>query len=115
MFSPRFTSLALGIIIAGAIIRIVRKDQLHAKYAVLWFFLALISLVFGAFPGINDWIGIQLGVHYPPILLVIVVLGLILIKILTMDIDRSSQEAKLRVLAERLAVLEGEKEREREQ
>lgn len=90
--SYRVTSLILGIIIACIIFRIVRKDRLHAKYSMFWLLIALISLLLGAFPGVNDWVAFKLGIHYPPILMVVVVIGAILIKILTMDIDRSSQE-----------------------
>jgi hypothetical protein len=107
--SYRVTSLVLGVIIAFIILWIVRKDRLHAKYSMFWLLIALTSLVLGAFPVINDWIGSKLGIHYPPILLAVVVTGAILIKILTMDIDLSSQEKKLRTIAERLAILEGEK------
>ena len=109
ILSGRITSFLLGMLIAGVIILLIRKDRLHTKYAVLWLLMALASLVFGAFPRLIDRIAGMLGIFYPPILFVIVAMGLIFIKILTMDIDRSKQEQWLRLLTERLAVLEGEK------
>ncbi len=109
MFTYRLTSLVLGFVIAGVIIQLVRRDLLHTRYSVLWFLIAIAAVVFGAFPHLNDWIAVKLGVHYPPILFIITGMGIILIKILTMDIDRSKQEQKLRILNEKIAILEGEK------
>ena len=109
IFSSRLISLTLGLVIAGTIFILIRKDRLHTQYSILWFFMAMASIVFGAFPRLIDWIAEKFGIHYPPILFVIVGMGLILIKMLTMDIDRSRQEQKLRLLTERLAILDGEK------
>jgi len=49
-----------------------------------------------------------LGIHYPPTLLIVIGMGLILIKMLTMDLKRSEQERKIRALTQRLAILESE-------
>ncbi|MBN1276032.1 MAG: DUF2304 domain-containing protein [Deltaproteobacteria bacterium] len=107
-FSYHLTSFMLGIIIAGVIIILVRKDLLHTKYSFWWLLVALGSIVFGAFPRLIDWIGAVFGVHYPPVLFIIVGIGLILIKMLTMDIDHSEQERRLRILTQRLALYEEE-------
>lgn len=53
-----------------------------------------------------DTLGLFLGVHYPPILFLTLALGMVLIKILTMDIERSRQERALRRLTQRMAILE---------
>ncbi len=71
--------------------------------------MALAIFVFGAFPLVIDRIAVKFGVHYPPVLLIVIGMGLILIKMLTMDIERSEQERKLRTLAQRLAIYEGER------
>ena len=110
LFSYRLTSLVLGFVIAGAILLLVRKNLLHTRYSILWILMAMAIVLFGAFPRLNDWIALKLGVHYPPILFVVAGIGIILVKILTMDIDRSKQERKIRILTEQLAILEGEKD-----
>ena len=112
--SYNLTSLILGLVIAGVIILLVRKDRLHARYSLWWLMIALGSIVLGAFPRLIDRIAAIFGVHYPPVLLIVAGIGLILIKMLTMDIDRSEQERKLRILVQRLAVFEGEKPEETE-
>ena len=112
--SYNLTSLILGLVIACVIILLVRKDRLHTRYSLWWLMIALGSIVLGAFPRLIDRIAVILGVHYPPVLLIVAGIGLILIKMLTMDIDRSEQERKLRILVQRLAVFEGEKPEEPE-
>ena len=109
MISYRLTSLILGLVIAGAIIQLVRKDLLHTKYSIMWFFCAAAIVFFAAFPQLNDRIAKILGIYYPPILFVIAGMGLILIKILAMDIERSKQEQNIRKLNEKIAILEWEK------
>ena len=106
--SYRLTSLILGLLIAGVILILVRKDLLHTRYSIWWFFIALAIAFFGAFPWVVDRIASKFGVRYPPILLVIVGIGLILIKVLRMEVERSEQEQKIRSLAQRLAIYEGE-------
>ncbi len=106
LFSYRLTSLILGFVIAGIIIRLVRKDLLHTRYSLLWFFIAISIGGFGAFPRLNDMLASTLGVNYPPIFLVVAGICVIFLKILTMDIDRSRQERKIRILNEKIAVME---------
>ncbi len=107
MLSYRVTSLILGLMIAGVILILIRKRRLYIVYSLWWLFIALSSIVFGAFPGLIDKVSAGLGIHYPPILLVVGGMGLMLIKMLTMDIERSEQERKIRILAEQLAILKG--------
>ncbi|MCX5880817.1 MAG: DUF2304 domain-containing protein, partial [Deltaproteobacteria bacterium] len=86
----------------------VRKNHLMVSHAVWWLTVAAASMAFGAYPRLIDWIGGVLGIHYPPTLLIVIGMGLILIKMLTMDLKRSEQERKIRALTQRLAILESE-------
>ncbi len=101
-------SALIGLVLAGAILYLVRRDHLHGSYAVWWFAVALAILVAAAFPHAIDWLGEAVGVAYPPILAIIVGIGLILIRMLLMDVDRSRQERMLRRLTQRLAILDQE-------
>jgi hypothetical protein len=104
----RLTSLAIGLAIAFTILWLVRKDLLHTRYSIWWLVVAGASALLGGFPALVDGVASRLGVAYPPILLVVVGMGLALIKMLTMDVERSNQERRLRILTQRLAVLEGD-------
>ena len=108
--SYNLTSLAIGIVAAGVILLLVRKDLMHSRYSIWWLLMALGIAIFGCFPRLVDKIAHELGVHYGPVLLIVVGMALILIKMLTMDIERSGQERRLRLLTQRLAILEGERQ-----
>ena len=101
-------SAAAAIVIAGSILLLVRRDQLHTRYAIWWIPLAIVVLVVGVFPGLNDKLAWALGIAYPPVLPLIIGLGLLIVKILSMDIERSKNEQKLHRLTQRLGMLECE-------
>ena len=107
-FPAHLTSLTIGTVIAIAILFLVRKNHLMISHAFWWLLVAASSITFGAVPKLIDRIGGFLGIHYPPTLLMVIGLGFMLIKILTMDLKGSDQERKIRALTQRLAVLESE-------
>lgn len=100
------TSLILGLAVAGIILLLVRRNHLHARFAIWWLAVAGASIMLGAFPQLINTVAKLLGVHYPPTLLMVVGLALVFIKMLTMDLNRSEQEQRLRRLTRRLALLE---------
>ena len=102
----QWTTALLGLGIACAILLLIRKDSLHVRHSIWWLTVAAGSVLLGFFPRLVDFLGRHLGVHYPPILFLTLVLGMVLIKILTMDIERSRQERALRRLTQRMAILE---------
>ncbi|WP_211239046.1 DUF2304 domain-containing protein [Desulfonatronum lacustre] len=102
----QWTTGLLGLGIACAILLLIRKDSLHVRHSIWWLTVAAGSVLLGFFPRLVDQLGTLLGVHYPPILFLTMAVGMILIKILTMDIERSRQERALRRLTQRMAILE---------
>jgi len=106
--TSQLTSAAIGILLAGAILYLVRRDHMHGSYALWWLAIAAAILLLGVFPPVIDGLGRITGISYPPILPIIVGIGMILIRMLRTDIDRSRQERQLRRLAQKLAILEQE-------
>ena len=104
----RFVTAAVGLVIGLLILVLVRRDRLHAGYSMWWFSTAVVVMVAGLFPQIVDVVGAYFGIAYPPILPLIIGYCLILIKILTMDMDRSRNEQRVRVLTQRLALYEAQ-------
>lgn len=104
----QWTTSLLGLGIAFAILVLIRKDSLYIRHSIWWFAVAIGSILIGFFPRLVDSLGVFLGVHYPPILFLTLALGMVLIKILTMDIERSRQERSMRRLTQRMAILEEE-------
>ena len=102
----QLTSMAIGLAVAGIILWLVRRDHLHGPYALWWIGAAAAVVVLGFWPRSFDVLASYLGVGYPPVLALILGFTLLLIKILTMDLERSRQERQIRRLAQRLAMLE---------
>lgn len=99
-------SAAIGCGIGISILFLIRKNHLHSGYAIWWFLTAASIMLFGSFPRLIDKVGHFFGVNYPPILLLVFGVCILMVKILIMDIERTKQEQKLRRLVQRLALLE---------
>jgi hypothetical protein len=104
--SYQLTSMAIGVAVGVLILWLVRRDQLHGSYALWWIGMAAAVILLGSWPQLFDTVAAKLGVHYPPILALVLAFSLLLIKLLTMDVARSRQERQIRRLAQRLALLE---------
>ncbi len=111
MISYQLTSTIIALLIAGEILLLIRRDILHTRYAYWWLLVAAIIVIAGVFPQFIDRIAAKFGVSYPPILIVVAGVGMMLVKMLTMDLDRSRQERKVRRIVQRLAILEAEQEK----
>lgn len=101
-------TLALGLLLAGSILYLVRRDHLHGPYALGWLTLATGIILIAAFPRLIDRIGNLVGIYYPPILVCLAAIAALLIKSLISDLERSRQERSLRRLSQKLAILENE-------
>ncbi|HZQ60361.1 MAG TPA: DUF2304 domain-containing protein [Casimicrobiaceae bacterium] len=106
--TAQITSGVIALLLGGAILYLVRRDHLHGSYALWWLTVAAAILLLGVFPPVIDWLGRFTGINYPPVLPIIVGIGLILIRLLKMDIDRSRRERQVRRLTQKLAILEQE-------
>ena len=106
--TSQLTSAAIGILLAGAILYLVRRDHMHGSYALWWLAIAAAILLLGVFPPVIDGLGRITGISYPPILPIIVGIGMILIRLLKIDVDRSRRERQIRRLTQKLAILEQE-------
>jgi len=104
----QITSAVIGILLGGSIFWLARRDHLHGRFAVWWLVTGFVCAALGIFPQFVDWVAAGLGISYPPILALVLGIGLLVLKIIIMDIERSKNEIKLQRLTQRLAILEGE-------
>ena len=104
----QLTSLVIGLVLASIILILVRRAHLHGPNALWWLALAGGIIVLGIWPQVTDLIAPYLGVSYPPIVVILLGVGLLLVKMMSMDLQRSRQEQRLRRLAQRLAMLEAQ-------
>lgn len=106
MISYQWTSAVLAIGIAVTILWLVRHNHLHARNAIWWVVVAVVVALIGSLPGFVDWVALRLGISYPPILVILVGLGVVVYKLLRADIERSRQQQQIRILTQKIAVLE---------
>ena len=106
--TAQITSGVISLLLAGAILYMVRRDHLHGSYALWWLAVAVAILVLGVFPPVIDWLGTATGISYAPVLPIIIGIGMILMRLLKMDIDRSRRERQIRRLTQKLAIIEEE-------
>lgn len=106
MISYQPISMLIGITIAAVILFMLRRDHIHGSHAVWWLATAAGVVLLGLFPWLSDRLGRVLGVGYPPILAVLLGMAVLLIKVLSMDVEHARQERRLRRLIQRMALLE---------
>ncbi|MCX7553950.1 DUF2304 domain-containing protein [Marinicella sp. S1101] len=100
------TILIIGSILSISILYLVRKGKMHGPYATWWLLVALSAIILSIFPQIIDWVAARLGITYPPTLLLVLSVSMILIRMLTMDMALTRKERKIRRLTQKMAILE---------
>jgi hypothetical protein len=100
----------LGLCVATFIIFLIRKDRLRVDHGMGWLLVAAGFALLGLGPSIVDHVAGFLGVAYPPILAITLVIAVLVVKILLMDIERSRIEIHHQRLIQRLAMLEADLE-----
>ena len=98
--------LLIGFVMAGAILYLVRRDHLYIRQGVFWISVALISLLFGTWPVFVDMVGAALEVAYPPTLLLLAAVIVLILKALFGDIALTKVRRDLRRLNQRIALIE---------
>lgn len=110
MVAYQWTSAGIAVLLAVAIVWLVRRSRLHPALACWWVIVAVAVAGVGIFPKAVDWVAMRLGVGYPPTLAGLVGVAVLLLKVLKTDIERTKDRHKLRLLAQRVAILEAELE-----
>ena len=106
---PLFTAI-LGLIVALVIFRLVRRDQLEALSGIAWISVAAGFCFLGFAPTAFDTLAGRLGVAHPPSLAFSIALGLITLKLVYDDVQRSQTNLRLKRTVQRLAMLEADAE-----
>jgi hypothetical protein len=100
--------LVMGIGLAMGILYLVRRDHLYIRQGMFWIATAFFSLLFGLWPYLIDTLGRTLGIAYPPTLLFLVAIIVLVVKALLGDIALTKLQRDVRRLNQRIALLEVE-------
>lgn len=101
--------ITVGLIALLYVTNIVRRNRLPIKESFWWFLGAIAILILAIFPGIIDWCAMQLGIAYPPtLLLTLCVIFLLFIifrnerKIATLQIQNIELEQQIALIKNQL-------------
>ena len=84
----------------------MRRGVLREKYAVLWLGFSSLALLFSVIPGALGWVSGLFGVETPANLLFFVTIVLLILVAIQLSYELSRHEARLRRLAEEVALLD---------
>jgi hypothetical protein len=102
------TVLVIGIGLAAGILYLVRRDHIYIRQGMFWIVIALTTLAFAFWPTLIDVVGGALGIAYPPTLLLLTAIVVLVLKALFADIALTKVNRDLRRLNQRMALLEAE-------
>lgn len=100
------TVLVIGFGLAYGILHLVRRDHIYIRQGVFWIVVALLSVALAVWPSVIDTVGRSLGIAYPPTLLFLAAIVVLVVKALLADIALTKVRRDLRRLNQRIALLE---------
>jgi len=113
----RELSIFLIVVAVLAIIYIVwkiRHSHMNISDSIYWIVFAILLLIFSIFPQIVIFIAPLVGIQSPQNLLFLIIIGLLVFKIFLMAIKMSQMQDKITLLAQKTAIEEFEKFKNKE-
>ncbi len=111
--APNILAAIAALITFVFVIDLLRRGVLREKYAVLWLFFSGAALLLAIFPAVLVWLTGILGVAEPVNLLFFVTIVLLVLVSIQLSYELSRHEARIRRLAEEVALLQEEINRQR--
>ena len=111
--APNILAAFAALITFVFVIDLLRRGVLREKYAVLWLFFSGAALLLAIFPAVLVWFTGMLGVAEPVNLLFFVTIVLLVLVSIQLSYELSRHEARIRRLAEEVALLQEEINRQR--
>lgn len=87
------------------VIRLLRRSQLAARYALLWMSIGVVLLFLASFPGTLDRVSDWLGISYGPATFFLGAITVLFIIVVHFSWELSRLEERTQVLAEEVALL----------
>lgn len=109
----RIEVIVAAILICGLIFELVRRRHLLERYALLWLLAGIALLLLAIWQGLLTTVSGWVGIYYPPAALFAAGFVFVLIMLLHFSITISRLSDQNKILAQRLALLQQELERER--
>lgn len=105
---PNLLAALAAVIVLIFIVDLLRRGVLREKYAVLWIFVSGVAIVFALFPASLEWITQRAGVNYQSNMIFFLTIMLLVLVSVHLSYELSRHEARIRRLAEEVALLDEE-------
>lgn len=99
-------AVIVAVAFAALVIDLVRRRKLNEWYSLLWLATGVVVATFAVFRGLQFRLADWVGLYYPPVLILAVLLALLVGITLYLSVVLTRFEARNRRLAQRLALLE---------
>jgi hypothetical protein len=99
-------AVAIAVAFAALVIDLVRRRRLNEWYSLLWLATGGVVAVFAIFRDLQFRLADWIGLYYPPVLILAVLLALLAAITLYLSVVLTRFEARNRRLTQRLALLE---------
>ena len=101
--------IVIAVLVIVYIIVSIRREKLSVTASFGWFMFCLAMLFLSIFPKSLDWLSVQLGIAYPPALLLTICVVVIFISNFRDDKKIDELEKKVIDLSEELNILKSDK------
>lgn len=115
LVSQRVEVIVVAMLICAVILELIRRKHLLERYAILWLILGITILVLAAWKGLLTSFSHAVGIYYPPAALFAVAFLFVLALLLHFSIVLSRLSNQNKILAQRLALLQHELQRQRDE
>jgi hypothetical protein len=113
--SQRIEVIVAGLAICAVIFELVRRKHLLERFALLWLGAGIAILVLAIWRGLLTTLSHAVGIYYPPATLFGLGFAFVLLMLLHFSVTVSRLSDQNKILAQRVALLQQELERDREQ
>lgn len=110
--SAQGLGVALTLVCVTFLFVLLRRGHLRAKYVMLWLPVGASMIVFSAVPGLLDSVSLAVGIAYPPALLFMLAIVLLILACMHFSWELSRIEERIRLLAETIAIRDMELQHE---
>ena len=95
------------------IVRMVRRNQLPSRYALLWLAIGVVIAFLAMFPRVLDRVSSWMGIAYAPGTFFLGAITLLFLIVVHFSWELARLDARTRLLAEELAILRADPPRDR--
>lgn len=101
-------AIAVSVVLLMSVLELVRRRKLVEEYSLLWILGSIAILALSVWRGMLDIAARELGIFYPPSLLLMLVIGIVFVGLLSFSVVLSRQRKQIERLMEETAILGAE-------